>query len=293
MPFAQGAKHVGSLEVRRAELSMELPAPDIESAALRAERALGTGKPGPALCAARAHPHGARPAVCGARRDPPASGPRLTGARSDAPTAAALPRRARRALHRPCRDPGWAGPASRGARPCPPRGCPRPRAAPGSIGVHVLHDGAKPTRVSVPRRLWVQESTDARRNPGGEAAFGLDEGGRDAVGALPPPRAIARLALKHPPPRKTTDPAAPAGAPWGSRRFCDGVGLQAALLGAVRTIDVIARCGTAARTLERLVLVAGRYSFAEGLAGPELFRPESFDGLEIPLARLWKAVEGG
>jgi Uma2 family endonuclease len=47
-----------------------------------------------------------------------------------------------------------------------------------------------------------------------------------------------------------------------------------------------------AHTLERLVLAAGRYTIADALAGRRVFRPESFEGLEIPLARLWKAVDG-
>jgi Uma2 family endonuclease len=43
----------------------------------------------------------------------------------------------------------------------------------------------------------------------------------------------------------------------------------------------------AARTLERLVLRDGVYAIAASLAEDETFRPESFDGLEIPLSRLW------
>ncbi|HEY6461776.1 MAG TPA: hypothetical protein VIY73_16535 [Polyangiaceae bacterium] len=50
-----------------------------------------------------------------------------------------------------------------------------------------------------------------------------------------------------------------------------------------------------ARTLERLVLRDDRehdprdstYTIAESLAEEETFRPASFDGVEIPLARLW------
>ncbi len=44
-----------------------------------------------------------------------------------------------------------------------------------------------------------------------------------------------------------------------------------------------------ARTLERLVLDAGRYAIAEALEGDATFRPASFPDLEIPLARLWEA----
>jgi Uma2 family endonuclease len=43
-----------------------------------------------------------------------------------------------------------------------------------------------------------------------------------------------------------------------------------------------------ARTLERLVLGAGIYAIAATHADDETFRPESFPGLEIPLARLWE-----
>jgi Uma2 family endonuclease len=48
-----------------------------------------------------------------------------------------------------------------------------------------------------------------------------------------------------------------------------------------------------ARTLERLVLEAGRYVIAEALEGDSVFRPASFEGLVIPLARLWEAAEPG
>ncbi len=41
------------------------------------------------------------------------------------------------------------------------------------------------------------------------------------------------------------------------------------------------------RTLERLVLQAGSYVIATSLAEGEVFRPETFEGLEIPLAKLW------
>lgn len=43
-----------------------------------------------------------------------------------------------------------------------------------------------------------------------------------------------------------------------------------------------------ARTLERLVLRDGVYSIIEALEGDAVFRPESFDGLEIDLGRLWR-----
>ena len=41
------------------------------------------------------------------------------------------------------------------------------------------------------------------------------------------------------------------------------------------------------RTLERLVLKEGAYVIAASLDGEEIFRPESFEGMEIPLAKLW------
>jgi Uma2 family endonuclease len=41
------------------------------------------------------------------------------------------------------------------------------------------------------------------------------------------------------------------------------------------------------RTFERLVLREGSFVIAASLEGEETFRPESFEGLEIPLARLW------
>jgi Uma2 family endonuclease len=44
----------------------------------------------------------------------------------------------------------------------------------------------------------------------------------------------------------------------------------------------------AARTLERLVLRDGAYVIAASLAEDETFRPQSFEGLEIPLAKLWQ-----
>jgi len=43
----------------------------------------------------------------------------------------------------------------------------------------------------------------------------------------------------------------------------------------------------AARKLERLVLEGGHYAIAEALEGDAVFRPASFEELEIPLARLW------
>jgi Uma2 family endonuclease len=42
------------------------------------------------------------------------------------------------------------------------------------------------------------------------------------------------------------------------------------------------------RTVERLVLQGGVYVIASSQAEDEVFRPESFEGLEIPLARLWQ-----
>jgi Uma2 family endonuclease len=41
------------------------------------------------------------------------------------------------------------------------------------------------------------------------------------------------------------------------------------------------------RTLERLVLRDGGYLIAASLEGDETFRPESFDGMEIPLEKVW------
>ncbi|HEY3819636.1 MAG TPA: Uma2 family endonuclease [Polyangiaceae bacterium] len=46
-----------------------------------------------------------------------------------------------------------------------------------------------------------------------------------------------------------------------------------------------------ARTFERLVLDGSRYVIADALAGDDVFRPASFDGLEIPLAQLWSAAD--
>jgi Uma2 family endonuclease len=45
---------------------------------------------------------------------------------------------------------------------------------------------------------------------------------------------------------------------------------------------------SAIRTLERLVLQDGTYAIAASLADDETFRPESFEGLEIPLSKLWQ-----
>jgi Uma2 family endonuclease len=42
-----------------------------------------------------------------------------------------------------------------------------------------------------------------------------------------------------------------------------------------------------AHTLERLVLRDGVYCIAASHADEETFRPDAFDGLEIPLAKLW------
>jgi Uma2 family endonuclease len=42
-----------------------------------------------------------------------------------------------------------------------------------------------------------------------------------------------------------------------------------------------------ALTLERLVLGEGAYVIAASLADQEIFRPESFEGMEIPLSKLW------
>jgi Uma2 family endonuclease len=43
------------------------------------------------------------------------------------------------------------------------------------------------------------------------------------------------------------------------------------------------------QSIQRLVLRDGVYAIVESLAGDEVFRPASFEGLEIPLARLWEA----
>jgi Uma2 family endonuclease len=45
---------------------------------------------------------------------------------------------------------------------------------------------------------------------------------------------------------------------------------------------------SALRTLGRLVLREGTYVIATSLADDETFRPESFEGLEILLSKLWQ-----
>ena len=47
----------------------------------------------------------------------------------------------------------------------------------------------------------------------------------------------------------------------------------------------------AARTLERLVLHDARYTIADAMTGPVVFRPESFEGLELHLAKLWEVLD--
>jgi Uma2 family endonuclease len=44
----------------------------------------------------------------------------------------------------------------------------------------------------------------------------------------------------------------------------------------------------ASKTVERLVLRDGTYAIAASLAEDETFLPESFEGLEIPLSKLWQ-----
>jgi Uma2 family endonuclease len=44
--------------------------------------------------------------------------------------------------------------------------------------------------------------------------------------------------------------------------------------------------------VERLVLREGAYVIAASLADDEPFRPESFEGLEIPLTELWGEEPG-
>ena len=44
------------------------------------------------------------------------------------------------------------------------------------------------------------------------------------------------------------------------------------------------------RSVQRLVLERGRYTITDAIEGDEVFRPASFDGLEVPLAELWAAV---
>ncbi len=46
-----------------------------------------------------------------------------------------------------------------------------------------------------------------------------------------------------------------------------------------------------AQTLERLVLRGGVYSIVEALEGDAVFAPDGFEGLEIPLGRLWAEGE--
>jgi len=46
-----------------------------------------------------------------------------------------------------------------------------------------------------------------------------------------------------------------------------------------------------ARTLERLVLRGETYEIATSLEDADTFRPESFDGLEIPLVKIWGEAE--
>ncbi len=48
-----------------------------------------------------------------------------------------------------------------------------------------------------------------------------------------------------------------------------------------------------ARTLERLVLRDEVYSIVEALEGAAVFRPDSFEGLEIRLAELWEDLGQG
>jgi hypothetical protein len=45
-------------------------------------------------------------------------------------------------------------------------------------------------------------------------------------------------------------------------------------------------------TLERLLLeVNGQYRVSDAVAGDAIFRPASFEGLEIPLVRSWTVPE--
>jgi len=48
-----------------------------------------------------------------------------------------------------------------------------------------------------------------------------------------------------------------------------------------------------AQILERPVLRDDVYSIVEALEGDAVFRPDGFEGLEIPLAELWKDPGGG
>jgi Uma2 family endonuclease len=47
-----------------------------------------------------------------------------------------------------------------------------------------------------------------------------------------------------------------------------------------------------ARTLERLVLHGDKYLVADVVGDDATFRPESFEGMEIPLGAMWKLPEG-
>lgn len=47
----------------------------------------------------------------------------------------------------------------------------------------------------------------------------------------------------------------------------------------------------AARTFERLLLEGGRYVIADALAEDAVLRPATCEGLEIPLAELWQAID--
>ncbi len=47
-----------------------------------------------------------------------------------------------------------------------------------------------------------------------------------------------------------------------------------------------------ARTLDRLVLQGDKYLVAEVVGDDTTFRPESFEGMEIPLGSLWRLPEG-
>ena len=39
------------------------------------------------------------------------------------------------------------------------------------------------------------------------------------------------------------------------------------------------------------MLHGGRYTIEDALGGNRVFRPASFEGLDVPLAKLWKAVD--
>jgi len=49
----------------------------------------------------------------------------------------------------------------------------------------------------------------------------------------------------------------------------------------------------AERTLERLVLQGTKYLVAEVRGDDDVFRPDAFDGLEIPLGSLWRLPQDG